>query len=604
MPPRLKPLLAIEVIGAFMRRLLVSAGGAVLLGLTSCGGPSPPPVPNPPAVVGPSAPAPPAPPRVPAPPRAPDGPLFVEVGRAAGLTRVLYSGGTDKDHLLESVGTGGAFLDYDDDGLLDVFVVNAWLLDERPSRVREKGRNALYRNKGDGTFEDVTDRAGVADESWGCGVCVGDYDNDGKVDLYVTNFGPNRLYRNQGDGTFEEVAEQAGVADPGWGAGAAFFDADGDGFPDLYVANYVEATIDDTHKAERTITWRDTVKVMAGPFGLRGAKDRFFRNNGDGTFRDATEESGMQDIAESYGMGVLTSDLDNDGDVDLVVTNDSNPNFLYRNEGNGKFTEIGMLSGLGVNGNGLAQAGMGVDGGDFDGDGLQDVLVATFARDSASLYRNLGGLMFVDVTAEINLRNPSYDALKWGCAFFDYDLDGDLDILIVAGHIYPQVDSSPELKESYKQRPILLRNDDGKLVDVSQQAGPGFQVPSSARGLALGDYDNDGDIDLLITAVDDPPLLLRNDTPRAGRWLKLRLLNRHGSPAIGARAAVKAGGRTFWREVRSGSTYASQSSFDLHYGLGKVETIDSIEVIWPGGGKTVLNGQAVDSLLTVRQPGP
>ncbi|MFO0956232.1 MAG: CRTAC1 family protein [Isosphaeraceae bacterium] len=590
-----------------MGRLLVTFRWVALCGFIGCGGSSPVPSANPPpspAAAGPSALAPPAPPQVPSPPRAPDDPLFVEVAQSVGLARVLYCGGADKDHLLESVGTGGAFLDFDNDGFLDVFLVNAWALDEEPSRVREKGRNALYRNRGDGTYEDVTDRAGVADESWGCGVCAGDYDNDGFVDLYVTAFGPNRLYRNKGDGTFEQVAEEAGVADPGWGAGAAFFDADGDGFLDLYVANYVEATMDDVHQASRSITWRDKVKVMVGPFGLRGSKDKFYRNNGDGTFRDATEESGMHDIAESYGMGVLASDLDNDGDIDVVVTNDSNPNFLYRNEGNGKFTEVGMISGLGVNANGLAQAGMGVDGGDFDGDGLQDVLVATFAKDSATLYRNLGGLLFADVSDEIGLRKPSFDALKWGCALFDFDLDGDLDVLIVAGHIYPQVDSAPELKEAYKQRPLLLRNDNGKLVDVSNRAGPGFQVPASARGLALGDYDDDGDVDILITAVDSPPLLLRNDTPRAGRWLKLRLLDRHGSPAIGAKAVVKAGGKSFLREVRSGSTYASQNSFDLHYGLGNVSKVESVEITWPGGGQTVLVDLSPDSLVTARRPEP
>lgn len=578
------------------------------LGLAGCGGGSPQPAIGPVASPTPAPESaslsPPAPPQVSAPPRAPLDPLFVEVAPAAGLTRVLYGGGADKDHLLESVGTGGAFLDFDRDGRLDVFVVNAWALEEKPSSVREKGRNALYRNRGDGTFEDVTDRAGVADASWGCGVCVGDYDNDGWVDLYVTNFGPNRLYRNRGDGTFEQLAEKAGVADPGWGASAAFFDADGDGLLDLYVANYVESTMDEVHRAERGITWRDKVKVMVGPFGLRGSKDRFFRNQGDGTFRDATRESGMDDIAESYGMGVLTSDLDNDGDVDVVVTNDSNPNFLYRNDGGGKFTEVGMLSGLGVNANGLAQAGMGVDGGDFDGDGLQDVLVATFAQDSATLYRNLGGLLFVDVSAEINLRKLSFQALKWGCAMFDVDLDGDQDMLIVAGHIYPQVDSAPELNETYRQTPLLLRNDGGKLVDVSARSGPGFQLPASARGLALGDYDGDGDQDLLITAIDAPPLLLRNDTPRAGRWLAVRLLNRHGSPAIGARAVVKAGGKSWLGEVRSGSTYASQNSFDLHYGLGSVEKVDAIEVTWPGGGTTVEKDQAVDSYRTIRQPEP
>src|SRR4051812_44200382 len=474
----------------------------------------------------------------------PSDPHFVDVAAEAGLETVLYCGGPDKDHILESVGSGCAFVDYDGDGRLDVYLVNAWALDEQPSRVRLKGRNALYRNRGDGTFEDVTARAGVADESWGCGVCAGNYKNEGKVVLHVPIFGPNRLYRNRGDGTFEQVAERAGVADPGWGAGAAFFDADGDGDLDLYVANYIDATLDDVLAARRTSTWRDKVKVLAGPFGLRGGRDKFFRNNGDGTFRDATDEAGMTDTAESYGLGVLASDLDSDGDIDVFVANDSNPNFLYRNNGNGTFTEIGTWSGAGLNGDGVAQAGMGVDAADFDGDGKPDIVVTTFAFDSATLFLNEGGLLCRDVSVAIGLKAITYQALKWGCAFLDVDNDTDNDLVIVNGHIYPQVDQVPELHESYRQLPFLLRNDAGQLTDVSRRAGPGLQRQVSARGLAVGDYDNDGDLDLLVTAMDSPPLLLRNDTPRTGHWLKLRLFNRHGSPSIGARVTLTAGGKS------------------------------------------------------------
>jgi hypothetical protein len=525
----------------------------------------------------------------------------VDVAEEAGLKTVLYCGGPDKDHILESVGSGCAFVDYDGDGWLDVYLVNAWALDEQPSRVRLKGRNALYRNRGDGTFEDVTARAGVADESWGCGVCAGDYDNDGKVDLYVTNFGPNRLYRNLGDGRFEQVAERAGVADPSWGTGAAFFDADGDGDLDLYVANYVDTRFDEVLSARRTSSWRDRVKVFAGPFGLRGGRDRFFRNNGDGTFRNATDEAGMTDTAESYGLGVLASDLDWDGDIDVFVANDSNPNFLYRNNGDGTFTEIGGWSGAGLNGNGVAQAGMGVDAADFDGDGRPDIVVTTFAFDSATLYRNEGGLLCRDVSAAIGLKAITYQALKWGCAFFDVDHDADNDLVIANGHIYPQVDEAPELHESYRQLPLLLRNDQGRLIDVSRRAGPGLQRRVSARGLAVGDYDNDGDLDLLVTAMDSPPLLLRNDTPRSGHWLKLRLLNRHGSPAVGARVTVTAGGQSQTRELRSGSSHQSQNALEVHCGLGPATTVDRVEILWPGGRKTVLRGIASDRTVTIRE---
>ncbi len=567
------------------------AAASFLVMGTSCGGPSPPPPPpSPVRASGTSTPAP------------ASGPLFVNAAPEAGLTAVLYCGGADKDHIMESVGTGAAFVDFDEDGRLDVFLVNGWALDEEPSRVRLKGRNVLYRNIGGGRFEDVTDRSGVGDEGWGCGVCAADYDNDGHVDLFVTGFGPARLYRNRGDGTFEQAAGRAGLSDPGWGAGAAFFDADADGDLDLYVARYIEATLDDVLAARRTSTWRDTAKVMAGPFGLRGGKDRFYRNNGDGTFRDATEEAGMADLAESYGLGVLASDLDNDGDVDVYVANDSNPNFLYRNEGRGKFTEIGTWSGAGLSDDGIAQAGMGVEAGDLDGDGLQEIFVTNFARDHATLYKNLGGLSFADVSGGWNLKKLTHDTLKWGCAIFDYDLDGDGDLMIANGHIYPQVDLFSRLDESYKQVPTLLRNDGGRLTDVSRSAGPGMQVAASARGLAAGDYDDDGDLDLLITTIDGPPLLLRNDTTRAGHWLKLRLLNRHGSPAINARAIVSAGGASLTRELRSGSSYQSQNALELHFGLGRSPRVDTIQVIWPGGGRSVRKDVEVDGTITLREP--
>ncbi|MFO0950117.1 MAG: CRTAC1 family protein [Isosphaeraceae bacterium] len=468
--------------------------------------------------------------------------------------------------------------------------------------MRIKGRNALYRNRGDGTFEDVSERTGVADESWGCGVCAADYDNDGKVDLFVTNFGPCRLYRNRGDGTFEQAAEKAGLAAPGWWTGASFFDADGDGDLDLYVASYIQSGMDDVHSARRTILWREKVKVLAGPFGLRGGRDRFYRNNGDGTFRDATDEAGMTDTAESYGLGVLTSDLDNDGYIDVFVANDSNPNFLYRNDGKGTFTEIGTWSGAGLNGSGAAQAGMGVDAADLDGDGLQEIFLTTFAQDSATLFHNEGDLIFRDVSASQGLKTSTREALKWGCSFLDADNDGDPDLVIVNGHIYPQVDAEPALNESYRQKPLFFRNDRGKLVDVSRRSGPGMEIPVSGRGLAVGDYDDDGAVDLLVSAVDAPPLLLRNQTPRRGHWLKLRLLNRHGGPAVGARVVLTAGGRSQTRELRSGSTYASQSALELHFGLGAATRVDRAEVHWPGGRKSTHQDLEVDRSATIREP--
>jgi hypothetical protein len=534
-------------------------------------------------------------------PRDPN-PQFVNIATEAGITTTLYCGGTNKDHLLESVGSGCAFIDFDGDGLLDIYLVNGWALDEEPSQVRLKGQNALYRNKGDGTFENVTEKAGVGDEGWGIGVCAADFDNDGHTDLYITNFGPNVLYRNKGDGTFENVAAHAGVNDAGWGEGAAFFDADGDGDLDLYVSNYVEATIEDVLAARRTTLWRDKVKVMAGPFGLRGGRDQFFRNNGDGTFANATDEAGMTDTAESYGMSVLASDLDLDGDIDVYVANDSNPNFLFRNDGQGRFSEIGSWSGAGLSGGGVAQAGMGVDAADFDGDGLPDLFVTNFTKDSATLYRNLGSLLFDDISQTQHLKQHTYEILKWGCGFFDADCDGDLDLAIANGHIYPQVEQIPELGESYQQLPLLLRNNEGQWHDLSREAGPGFQIKCSARGLAFGDIDNDGDLDLLISAIDQPPLLLRNDTPRAGHWLKVRPLNTHGSPALNARVTIKTGGKSQTHEIRSGSSYASQNAFDAHFGLGINVEVEFVEVRWADGTTTKRESPSIDELLIIKQP--
>lgn len=527
---------------------------------------------------------------------------FVNVADAAGLSAVQFCGGQEKIHILESVGSGCAWIDFDEDGLLDIFLVNAWALDDIPRRVREKGRHVLYRNLGQGRFEDVTARAGVGADDWGCGVCAADFDNDGHVDLYVTNFGPNRLYRNRGNGTFENVAERAGVATPGWSAGAAFFDADGDGWLDLYVAKYIECTFDDVLAGERTNVWRNTAKVMVGPFGMRGGKDRFFHNNHDGSFTDATDRVGMTDSAESYGLGVLASDLDGDGDVDVYVANDSNPNFLYRNDGHGTFTEIGGWCGAGVSEQGRPQGSMGVDAADFDADGLPEIITTNFAQDHSTIYKNEGQLFFRDISAALRMKDFNYPHVKWGCAFLDYDLDAKVDLLMLNGHIYPQVEAAPSLNETYKQLPTLLRNLGGRFQDVSRQSGPGMQLAESMRGLAIGDYDDDGKLDLLITAMDARPLLLHNETATSGHWVKVRLVNPQGSPAINATVRLTAGGVSQSREVRSGATYCSQNSFDLHFGLGDAVEIPTLEIRWPGGRTSVELKLPVDRTLKFQEP--
>ena len=383
-------------------------------------------------------------------------PSPVSFEEATRLPTRTYCGGPTKDHILESGGNGVALIDYDDDGDLDIYLVTAAEL--TPARARIPHRNALYRNLGGWKFEEVSTQAGVDAAAWGNGVCAGDADGDGRLDLYVTNWGPNFLFRNRGDGTFEEIAPRAGVTAGGWSTGCAFLDADADGDLDLYVARYVETTWDEVLRAQRTFVWRNGPRGMVGPVGLRGEADLFFENLGQGRFRDATAASGLTDAARAYGFGVLATDYDDDGRVDLFVANDSNPNFLYRNLGSGRFESVGLLAGVAVNGEARAQAGMGVDAGDYDGDGRLDLVLTAFAHDRNSLYRNIDGHQFEDVSVATGLAAPTFVRMGWGTAFLDADLDGRLDLFFANGHIFSDVDSYPQLGETYRQKNQLLLN--------------------------------------------------------------------------------------------------------------------------------------------------
>jgi enediyne biosynthesis protein E4 len=524
---------------------------------------------------------------------------FVDVAAEAGVTRVLLAGRPGKDHLLDSAGSGAAFLDYDGDGRLDIYLVNGWRLDG--STIVEAGRNALYRNRGDGTFEDVTTAAGVGGEGqWGAGVAIADENADGRPDILVTTFGRNVLYRNQGDGTFENVAPRLGIEAPGWNTAAAFFDADGDGDLDLYVAAYIDCTLGDVLRARPTLDWKGLEKVAVGPFGLTGAPDHYFRHEGS-RYVDATLESGLEDRARGYGFAVRAADYDGDGDIDLYVANDSDPNYLYRNDGRGHFTEVGVFSGCALDANGAAQAGMGLAVGDADGDGLTDILVTNFAQDFTTLYRGLGGGLFDDWTEESGVGPPTYRALSWGTALADLDNDGDLDIVIANGHIYPQIDRHPEVIGTYAQRNLLLENRNGRYVDVTAAAGPGFEEIRSSRGLAVGDYDNDGDLDLLITNLDGPPSLLRNDGP-GGAWLTIACVI-PGGPAVptGTTVTVTSGGRTQRRDIASGDSYASSHDPRPHFGLGTSEVADTVDVRWPDGTHTVRHGVPARRIVTIRK---
>jgi hypothetical protein len=521
---------------------------------------------------------------------------FEEVPAIAEKT---FFGGPAKDHILESGGSGVALVDYDGDGWLDTYVVNGYQLSAGKRVIRHN--NLLYRNLGGWKFENVSKQAGVDASAWGAGVCAGDYNGDGLIDLYVTNYGANLLFRNNGNSRFTEVGRTAGVSAGGWSTGCSFFDADGDGNLDLYVARYVKAEWEQVLTAKRSLLWRGGPLVMAGPAGLAGAADLFFHNEGNGHFRDRTISLGLTKADASYGFGVLATDYNADGLVDLFVANDTNANYLFRNRGDGRFDEVALASGTALNEDGRAQAGMGVDAGDFDSDGLLDLVVTNFAQDTNTLYRNLGGGRFEDWSRTAGLTARTFERLGWGVAFFDADLDGFSDLFFVNGHIYPQVDEFPQLRETFRQENQILLNRDGRFIDVSSAAGSGLRITKSHRGLAVGDMDNDGKPDLVVTSMDDTPTVLRNRTETPHHWLSIQLLG-DGPNAfcIGATVMVKAGERRLTREIRSGGSYVSQSDLRAHFGLGSHAGNVDVTVRMAGGMVREWKGVDIDRLVTLR----
>jgi hypothetical protein len=533
---------------------------------------------------------------------------FVNVAKSAGLNVKFVFGGEHKNkYLLETTGCGVAFYDYDNDGWLDIFLVNGTRLGGFAAG--EQPTNRLFKNNRDGTFTDVTVKAGLAHSGWGQGVCIGDYDNDGFEDLFITYFGRNVLYHNNGDGTFTDVSEKAGVAGTGkaWGTGCAFIDYDRDGKLDLFVANYIDMDLATAPVPESGPCLYKGVMVACGPPGLNGSKNLLYHNNGDGTFTDVSKSAGIEQANGTYGLGVFTADFDNDGWPDIYVADDSTASLMYQNQKNGKFQDISLDAGCALSADGKPQAGMGVSAADYDLDGNLDILKTNFAGDTPTLYHNLGGSTFEDVTFQAGLgRHTQF--LGWGCGFLDFDNDGWPDILICNGHVYPEVEQL-RTEAGYAQRKLLYRNlRNGHFEDISMNAGPGISEPTASRGCAFGDFDNDGDVDFVVNCVNDVPQLVRCDSSVQNNWIKVRTIgtksNRSG---IGARlrCVVQMPGETKPHqqidEVRSGGGYLSQSDLRVHFGIGKATKVDLLEIRWPSGLVQTLQDVKANQLIYVKE---
>ncbi|OLE10478.1 MAG: RNA-binding protein [Acidobacteria bacterium 13_1_20CM_4_56_7] len=546
-------------------------------------------------------------------------PMFTDVTSSAGLVHARNISGdpNSKQLLLEEMGCGAAFFDYDNDGWLDIFLVNGTSFD--PANRDISPTSYLFHNNRDGTFTDVTATAGLTRSGWGQGCCVGDYDNDGFDDLFVSYFGRNVLYHNNGDGTFTDISDKAGVAGSGdrWGAGCCFLDYDRDGRLDLFVANYVRFDPAQAPKLGQSAYCRyNDIGVPCGPLGFAGGTNILYRNRGDGTFSDVSEESGISNPRGastmvfvgsnwqprgSYGMGAAAADFDNDGWPDIYVACDSAPSLLYRNNHDGTFREIGVPSGCAFDENGVALSGMGVAVADYDGDGWLDIARTNFSEQVTSLYRNYGNGAFEDASARAGLGiNRKY--LGFGVGFLDYDNDGWKDLFLANGHVYSQI-ANRKLHINYKQRKVLYRNlGNGRFEDVSLTAGPAVRDENLARGCAFGDFNNDGYVDVIVNNLDGPPSLLRNDAGNKNNWIMVKCLGtRSNRSAIGTRVKVTTGRRSQIDEVMSGSSYYSQNDLRLHFGLGTAKKVETIEISWPSGLKDNLKDLPVNQLLIVQE---
>ena len=536
--------------------------------------------------------------------------LFRDVAGEAGVA-FHHQASPEKKYIMESMSGGVALLDYDGDGLVDIYLTNSLTVDTRNDP--KAARSVLYRNLGGFRFEDVTDKAGVGHPGWAMGVCIGDVDGDGAPDIYVTGLGRNYLYRNNRDGTFSEIAVQSGVAAGGWSTGCGFADYDRDGRLDLFVSRYVHVDLDNlpefgkgTGKGEgrgATCQYRG-VAVQCGPRGLPGESDLLFHNDGNLRFSEVSERAGVRDTHEYYGLGIAWFDYDGDGWPDLYVTNDSQPNYLYHNQGDGTFKEVGFPAGVAVSEDGSEQGSMGVTVGDYTNSGRPSLFVTNFGEEYNDLFRN-DGTHFTDVSFQSKTAPASLPLVMWGTAFLDYDNDGWEDLIAVAGHVYPQMDQvKTGASAGYRQPKLLYHNrHDGTFDEVSRQFGPVLTEKRVSRGLAVGDLDDDGRPDVVVNDLDGPAQVLRNELAGTGGWLTVRLEGKPGNTlALGAVLTVKAGPLSMTRYVRSGTSYLSQDDMRQHFGLGDRSQADVVEVRWPDQSLTRLEKVAANRVLVVRQP--
>ena len=536
--------------------------------------------------------------------------IFEDIAEKSGLAKWHHTMGTpQKQFIIETVGSGVGLLDYDNDGWLDIYLVNGSTYEAQSGKAAAP-HAALFHNNHDGTFTDIAAKAGVTNERWGFGVAIADYDNDGWPDIYVSNYGKNRLYHNNHDGTFTDVAQKAGVTLGNWSTGATWGDYDGDGKLDLFVPGYVhfdmeEATSQGSKGVSSSFCQFRGVKVMCGPRGLKGEPDHLFHNNGDGTFTDVSEKAGVSDSRSAYyGLASLFIDVNNDGKVDLLVADDSTPNYLYVNKSDGTFEDDSFASGYALNESGRETASMGIAAGDLTHNGKVDLYNTTFSDDYKPLYRNDGDANFTDVSYQMGIAEPTIPFLGWGTAFFDYDNDGWLDLLEANGHVYPEVDKMP-WGTTWQQRPLLFHNNAGKLELIPAVEGSSLAKVGVGRGMAFGDLFNDGKIDAIINNVDGTPFFLRNVSADKNHWLELKLVGGPKSPrdAVGTTVYVKANGFRQRSDVVSGGSFASSSDQRLHFGLGAATSIEEVEVHWPSGAVEKVKLPGVDAIYTVLEGG-